>query len=58
MGLIVIQEWWGLNENICKTTDELAALGFTAIAVDIYRGGIAKNHEVCYDFYCSRMQGI
>ena len=36
--LIVIHEWWGLNDNIRRVTDRLAGEGFTALAVDLYRG--------------------
>ena len=35
-GLIVIHEWWGLNEDIHAMTEQLAALGYTALAVDLY----------------------
>lgn len=40
-GLIVIQEWWGLNENIRTMTRRLAAEGYTALAVDLYDGQVA-----------------
>lgn len=41
-GIIVIQEWWGLNENIRTMTRRLAAEGYTALAVDLYDGQIAE----------------
>ncbi|MGK7947171.1 MAG: dienelactone hydrolase family protein [Microcystaceae cyanobacterium] len=41
--VIVIHEWWGLNENITKMTDKLAGEGYTALAVDLYGGKIADN---------------
>ncbi len=34
--LIVIHEWWGLNDNIRMMTDKLAGEGYTALAVDLY----------------------
>lgn len=37
-GLIVIQEWWGLNENIRDIADRFAAEGFVALAPDLYHG--------------------
>lgn len=37
-GLIVIHEWWGVNEDIQQRTRELAAKGFYAVAVDLYDG--------------------
>ena len=41
--VIVIQEWWGLNEHIKDIADRYASEGFTAIAPDLYRGRIAKD---------------
>lgn len=35
VGLIVVQEWWGLNVSITKTADEFAALGFRTIVPDL-----------------------
>ncbi len=37
-GVIVIQEWWGLLDQITRTCDRLAAAGFTALAPDLYHG--------------------
>jgi len=37
-GLIVIHEWWGLNDNIRKVTERLAGEGYVALAVDLYGG--------------------
>lgn len=44
-GLIVIQEWWGLNANIKAMTEQLAAEGYTALAVDLYDGQVAETPE-------------
>lgn len=44
-GLIVIQEWWGLNDNIRTMTRRLAAEGYTALAVDLYDGAVAENPD-------------
>lgn len=44
-GLVVIQEWWGLNDNIRYWTDRLAADGYAAIAVDLYDGTVATTSE-------------
>ena len=41
--LIVIHEWWGLNEDIHLMTDQLAALGYSALAVDLYDGKSANG---------------
>lgn len=42
-GIVVIHEWWGLNENIEHWADRLAAEGFAAIAVDLYGGIVATD---------------
>jgi carboxymethylenebutenolidase len=43
--VIVIHEWWGLNENIEAMTRKLAAEGYTALAVDLYEGQVAQTPE-------------
>jgi carboxymethylenebutenolidase len=42
-GLIVIHEWWGLNEDIHLMNNQLAGLGYTALAVDLYDGKTASQ---------------
>ena len=42
-GLIVIHEWWGLNENIREMSNRLAAAGYLALAVDLYDGEAATD---------------
>jgi len=37
-GIIVVHEWWGLNDNIRRMTDRLAGEGYEALAVDLYAG--------------------
>jgi carboxymethylenebutenolidase len=37
-GVVVIQEWWGLNQQIKEVCDRYAAEGFVALAPDLYRG--------------------
>ncbi len=41
--LIVIQEWWGLNDHIRAMAREFAAAGHTALAVDLYEGKTASD---------------
>ncbi len=36
--VVVIQEWWGLNDQIRGVADRLAAAGYTALVPDLYRG--------------------
>jgi carboxymethylenebutenolidase len=44
-GLVVIHEWWGLNEHIQHWTDRLAEDGYAALAVDLYGGATAKTPD-------------
>lgn len=37
-GLVVIQEWWGLNDQIRGVADRMAAAGYRALVPDLYRG--------------------
>jgi carboxymethylenebutenolidase len=45
-GVLVIQEWWGLDSGIKETTDRLAAAGFVALAPDLYHGALAAHDEM------------
>jgi carboxymethylenebutenolidase len=41
--LVVIQEWWGLNDWIKQDTERFASEGYDALAVDLYRGHVAHD---------------
>lgn len=45
LGVVVIQEWWGLVDHIVDVCDRLAAEGFTALAPDLYHGRKVPNRE-------------
>lgn len=44
-GVVVIHEWWGLNEHIKHWTDRLAEDGYAALAVDLYGGKVATTPD-------------
>lgn len=44
-GVIVIQEWWGLNDNIKDISDRLAQEGLVALAPDLYHGDMATEPD-------------
>jgi carboxymethylenebutenolidase len=44
-GVLVIQEWWGLVENIKDIADRFAASGYVALAPDLYHGEATKSPD-------------
>ena len=44
-GVVVIQEWWGLNDHIRDIVDRLAGAGFVALAPDLYYGQTAAEPD-------------
>jgi len=42
-GMVVIQEWWGLNDQIKGVADKLAKAGYRALVPDLYRGKTALD---------------
>ena len=44
-GIVVIHEWWGLNDNIRTATRRLAGEGYRALAVDLYGDSTAQTPD-------------
>ncbi len=44
-GVVVIQEWWGLQDQIKGIADRLALAGFNALAPDLYSGVVVPYHD-------------
>ncbi|ARS51833.1 dienelactone hydrolase family protein [Kushneria konosiri] len=42
--VLVVHEWWGLSDYIQQRTEQLAALGYVAFAVDMYGSGRTATH--------------
>jgi carboxymethylenebutenolidase len=40
-GVVVLQEWWGLNDQIKGVADRMAKAGYRALVPDLYRGKVA-----------------
>lgn len=57
-GIIVIHEWWGLNDNIKMMTRRLAAEGYSALAVDLYNGRVAETPENARSYMSDAMQDM
>src|SRR5258706_10327615 len=43
--VVVIQEWWGLNEHIKDIARRFAAAGYVALAPDLYHGSVAEEPD-------------
>ncbi len=44
-GVVVIQEWWGLQDQIKGICDRLALAGYDALAPDLYGGTVVPYHD-------------
>jgi len=44
-GIVVIQEWWGLNDQICGVADRFARAGYNAVAPDLYKGKVTSEPD-------------
>src|SRR6185295_10852981 len=44
-GVIVIQEWWGLNDNIKDIAQRFAGEGYAAFAPDLYHGRVTREPD-------------
>lgn len=53
-GLIVIHEWWGLNDWVKEQASKLSDLGYVTLAVDLYRGKVATTPEEAHEI----MRGV
>src|SRR5215471_3465396 len=52
--LVVIHEWWGLNDWVKEQASKLADQGYVALAVDLYRGKVATTPEQAHEI----MRGV
>jgi len=53
-GIVVIHEWWGLNDWVKEQASKLADQGYAALAVDLYRGKVADNPGMAHEL----MRGV
>jgi len=47
--IIVIHEYWGLNEWVKEQASKLSDQGYVALAADLYRGEVADNPELAHE---------
>jgi carboxymethylenebutenolidase len=55
--IIVVHEWWGLNDNIKAVADRYAGEGFTVLAVDLF-GRVATTPDTAMVLYQTAMKDI
>ncbi len=48
--LVVIHEWWGLNDWVKEQASKLADQGYVALAIDLYRGKVATTSDEAHQF--------
>jgi carboxymethylenebutenolidase len=48
-GIILIHEWWGLNDWVKEQAAKLADQGYVALAIDLYRGKVADNPDLAHE---------
>ena len=44
----MIHEWWGLNDWVKEQAADLAAHGYVALAIDLYRGQVATDADTAH----------
>jgi len=52
--IIVIHEWWGLNDWVKDEAAKLAGEGYVALAIDLYRGKVAATPDIAHEL----MRGV
>jgi carboxymethylenebutenolidase len=52
--IVVIHEWWGLNDWVKEQAAKLADQGYVTLAIDLYRGKVAKDPDTAHQL----MRGV
>jgi len=47
--IVVIHEWWGLNDWVKEQASKLSDQGYVTLAVDLYRGKVAENSDMAHE---------
>lgn len=48
-GVVVIHEWWGLNDQIKGVADKIALQGYNVLVPDLYRGKVAEEPDLAHE---------
>jgi carboxymethylenebutenolidase len=49
-GIVVVHEWWGLNDWVKEQASKLADQGYVTLAIDLYRGKVATTANEAHEF--------
>jgi carboxymethylenebutenolidase len=52
--LVVVHEWWGLNDWVKQQADRYAQMGYLTLAIDLYRGQVATTPDQAHEI----MRGV
>ena len=53
-GIVVIHEWWGLNDWVKEQAAKISDLGYVTLAIDLYRGKVGTTPEEAHEI----MRGV
>src|SRR5579864_1044331 len=53
-GIVVIHEWWGLNDWVKEQASKLSDQGYVTLAIDLYRGKVATTPDEAHEI----MRGV
>jgi carboxymethylenebutenolidase len=56
--IVVVHEWWGLNDNIKSMARRLAGEGYVALAVDLFGGNVATSPDSAAKLYRYAMEHV
>ena len=56
--IVMIHEWWGVNDNIREMAQALAAEEYVVLAVDLYKGRVASTSEQAGEFASQVRQNV
>lgn len=56
--IVMVHEWWGINDNIKSMADRFAGEGYTVLAVDLFDGKVATRSDEAMKLYQAGMANI
>lgn len=56
--IVMVHEWWGINDNIKSMADRFAGEGYTVLAVDLFDGKVATKSDEAMKLYQAGMANI